>query len=167
MAEANLTASRLRELLFYSEETGLFVWRERHGKKIVGGEIAGNFSERRGYVDIRIDGNKYRAQRLVYLYIYGAWPESLVDHIDRDRKNNRLSNLRLASPSENLRNTGMYSSNTSGSKGVYKAGNRWKSLIRVDYKLIHLGYFLNKEDAVKARASAEQKHFGEFAPTYS
>jgi hypothetical protein len=91
---------------------------------------------------------------------------ALHDHIDRNKLNNIKSNFRQCTHSENNRNKGLTIKNTSGFIGVSWDKNRskWLSHIKVDYKLIHLGRFENKEDAIRARLNAELKYFGEFAP---
>ena len=88
------------------------------------------------------------------------------DHIDRNELNNRKSNLRPATVKENARNGPLRSTNTSGIIGVgwRERYQKWQAQITVDYKGIHLGYFTNKDDAIRARLNAEVKYFGEFAP---
>lgn len=88
------------------------------------------------------------------------------DHIDRNELNNCRSNLRLATVKENSRNGSLRSTNTSGIIGVgwRERYQKWQAQITVDYKNFHLGYFANKDDAIRARLNAEVKYFGEFAP---
>ena len=91
--------------------------------------------------------------------------EKLVDHIDGDKSNNKINNLRLASKSENGRNrVNLPSNNTSGVIGVCwdKKAKKWKAFIMINGKQKHLGYFINIEDAIKARKEAEIKYFGDF-----
>ena len=92
--------------------------------------------------------------------------QTLVDHQSRDKHDNRRSNLRLANPAENARNCSMSVTNTSGCIGVseYAPNGKWRAYICVDRKFISLGYYDNKDDAIKARQEAEIKYFGEFAP---
>lgn len=89
-----------------------------------------------------------------------------TDHINRDRADNRRSNLRPATRTENRRNIGLQCNNTSGVKGVYwdKKSGKWRAHIRVDGKFIHLGFFDDLQDAISTRLSAEVKYFGEFMP---
>lgn len=100
---------------------------------------------------------------------YELSPEQKVDHINGNGVNNLRSNLRLATQGQNARNNRISTRNTSGVLGVYwrKENNCWAAKIRFNYRLIHLGYFANFDDAVAARLAAEQKHFGEFAPSLS
>ena len=88
------------------------------------------------------------------------------DHIDRNQLNNRKCNLRPATYQENSRNTTKPKNNTSGFIGVYlnKKDKKWKAKISVDGKVISLGHYYSKEDAVKARLKAEARYYGDFAP---
>lgn len=105
---------------------------------------------------------------LVYLhrFILDAPEGVYVDHIDGDKLNNRRSNIRLCTQSENKMNSGKYANNTSGHAGVAfdKSTGSWKAYINVDKKLKHLGRFPTKEEAVKCRKAAEEKFFGDFKP---
>lgn len=89
----------------------------------------------------------------------------LIDHQDHNTMNNRKSNLRRATSSENAMNSELSSSNTSGVTGVYfdKKRNRWVASIMINYKSIHLGGFIEFEDAVRARKKAEDEYFGEWS----
>lgn len=90
----------------------------------------------------------------------------VVDHIDRNPLNNRKSNLRICTRAENNRNTNLKSSNKSGVIGVqwFARTNKWKACIGFNKKHIHLGYFINKDDAIMARLKAEKQYFGAYAP---
>ena len=87
-----------------------------------------------------------------------------VDHIDNDRQNNNLINLRFATSQENNRNTKLSSKNTSGAKGVrwQKGQNRWRAEITINGKLIYLGSFINKDDAINIRVQRAKDEFGEY-----
>ena len=93
---ADLTAERLRGLLEYDGTTGVFHWKGT-------GERAGSIQDK-GYRTIEIGGRSYYAHRLAWLYTYGSWPNDELDHIDRNKDNNSISNLRDVSRSENNRN---------------------------------------------------------------
>lgn len=90
----------------------------------------------------------------------------VVDHINRDPLDNRRSNLRICIYSENAANHGLQKNNTSGATGAYydKKYDRWMAKIGFKGKLIHLGFFDDKEDAIKARKRAEREYFGRFTP---
>lgn len=153
-----LTQKRLKELLDYDPETGVFVWRVYRSSNAKAGDIAGSLNKR-GYMQISIDDKRYTAHRLVFLYVDGYFPENEVDHKYRDKLNNRRSDLREVSRRCNLRNKGLQKNNTSGVAGVCwdKSTNKWMVSISIP-KQIHLGRFDYLIDAVEARWAAEVKY---------
>lgn len=160
-----LTASRLREVLDYSPETGVFVWKARpsvHANKGMIGERAGAVDKGTGYRRIWIDGDRFVAHRLAWLWMTGEWPADLVDHIDGDKGNDRWENLRAASMSQNKAN-GVYANSPMGLKGVTKAGNRWRAQIVKDQRHQHLGYYDTPEAAHAAYCMAADRLHGAFA----
>lgn len=159
-----LTHERLLEVLIYDPATGLFRWKIKTSKRTIVGNVTGQ-TPKEGYLRIRIDGELFTAHRLAVFYMTGAWPETLVDHRDRDRTNNRWDNIRNASYSENAANQALSPRNTSGFKGVsWNAdGRRWQAHIMVNKKSIYLGLFDKPEDAAEAYMVAAVKYFGEFA----
>lgn len=165
--DGRVTAERVRELLKYDPETGVFVWRKMRRGSAKAGNVAGYARANRNkkYWIIRVDGPNYSAHRLAWLYMTGLFPDDQVDHIDGNSLNNAWSNLRLARSVENSRNRKMDGRNTSGLKGAYwrKRERRWAAHIRVDYRLLWLGYFDTAEEAHAAYVAAAQRHFGEFA----
>ena len=154
MANNIISQHRLKELLNYDPETGVFTWVRTRGSKALAGYIAGHAEPNR-YVNIMLDRKLYKAHRLAWLYVYGAWPAE-IDHIDQCKHNNRINNLREVESSENKQNIAWFSHNTSGHKGVtwHKANQKWQAQIKVRGKNVYLGTFLTIEDAVKARQSA-------------
>jgi len=163
-----LDLQRLRELLEYSPDTGIFSWRENrlsHAGKAKVGSPAGTPKE--GYISIIVEQRVYRAHRLAWLFMTGAFPAkgTEIDHINRVRSDNRWSNLRLVTRSQNNMNSGMRSDNQSGHKGVTKRRDtgKWHARITVDRRVLLLGNFITFEDAVAARRAAERQYFGEFA----
>jgi hypothetical protein len=160
---AMLTAERLREVLAYDPETGVFTRRVSRGP-MSAGSTAG-YPDRDGYLMVCIDYQAYFAHRLAWLYTFGEWPSEDIDHIDRNPSNNALANLRPASRSENLANTKARRDNTSGKKGVWwhKSAKKWAAGITVKRRAHHLGLFESIEDAAAAYEHAAKKHFGEFA----
>ena len=157
----------LKEYLDYNPDTGVFTWKKSgHGIKV--GQEAGGYTINPGgrvYKVIRINKIRYRANRLAYYMYHGIDPlQYLVDHKDNDSSNNKISNLRLATQSQNAFNSKIFKTNTSGITGVhwYKRGNKWAAQITAFGKLRHLGYFTDKEDAIKARREGEIKYCGEF-----
>lgn len=155
-----VSAERLREVLEYDPDTGIFRWRKNG--KIAGCTVRGR---QPGYVTIGIDYSIYRAARLAWLYMTGVMPDCDVDHKNRDPSDNAFLNLRLATDGENNRNRGTPKNNSSGVKGVffYSRQNRWRAQIQMESRYIHLGDFELFADAVHARKSAEKTYFGEFA----
>ena len=113
-----------------------------------------------------LDRRTYRTCRLAWLYQTGEWPENQIDHINRDRDDDRWANLRPATNAENGRNAGLSARNTSGVKGVcwHRRKEKWQASIRVDRRLVSLGYFLAIDEAAVVRKKAERQYFGEFAP---
>lgn len=102
MAANDLTAARLRELLHYDPETGIFT--RRGGVKGFGAESPVGGPDTYGYTRIGVDRRRHRAHRLAWLYVYGRWPIGDIDHINGDRTCNVLSNLRECTRSDNLLN---------------------------------------------------------------
>ncbi|MCI0598744.1 MAG: HNH endonuclease [Beijerinckiaceae bacterium] len=158
-----ITTERLREVLAYDPDTGVFTWRVARGRQSAGPE-AGSL-DGRGYRQIRIDGRRYQAHRLAWLYMAGAWPKDEIDHVNMDCADNRFENLREATRSQNQANIRAQSNNTSGFKGVcwHKRDRRWEAKIMVCGRKKHLGYFDTPKAAHAAYVAAAKLHFKEFA----
>lgn len=152
-----LTQERLKELLHYDSDTGSFTWIVNRGNAVTVGDIA-NYRSGGGYVQIRIDKKLYYGHRLAWLYVYGYFPEHGVDHIDKIRHHNWISNLREASTQCNARNTGNFKHNSSGVKGVtwYDWVHKWCARIKVKGKTKNLGIHEDFTEAVCHRLAAEQ-----------
>lgn len=160
MAVSTLTQSRLKEVLRYDPDTGAFTWIARiRGMRI--GSRAGclHTSNTTGYrhIFIRVDQQLYKAHRLAWLYVTGAWPDHEVDHEDHDGTNNKWLNLRAATHAQNHQNISKPKDNSSGVVGVcwHKRYSKWMARIQVNRKGIFLGCFHCFDDAVKARKEAE------------
>ncbi len=154
----------LKSLVEYSPITGIFRWAiSRPGCRK--GDICGRLSAH-GYIEIGLLGRLWKAQRLAAIYMTGEMPENGVDHIDGDRYNNRWSNLRLCTQSQNMGNVGVRKNNTSGHPGVTfdKARGKWRAQIRLAGTKTNLGRFESFNDAVAAHNKAHMKNFGEFSP---
>jgi hypothetical protein len=151
-----LTQKRLKELLSYNSDTGNFTYAKRR-PRIQVGAIAGHTHKGHGYVQIKLDDKLYLAHRLAWLYEYGAFPVAQLDHINRNRTDNRLANLRCATNAENCQNRQVQTNSTSGHAGVTwsKIWLKWHARISVNNKRIHLGWFKNKDDAIAARDNAK------------
>jgi hypothetical protein len=153
-----LTRARLRELLHYDKETGEFRWWKRVGDELRPGNVA-------GFVLIRVQGRGYSAHQLAWLYMTGRWGRPMIDHRDGNATNNRRSNLRRATPTQNSANRRRSRHNTSGYKGVSlcrRSGRRWRAVISKKRR-IHLGTFATPEAAHAAYVAAARKLFGKFA----
>jgi len=150
-----LTENRLRELLDYNFKTGIFTWLISNTNRIKVGDIAG--CNRGGYISINVDGKRYPAHRLVWLYLFGRFPINQLDHINHNGLDNRGCNLREVTNQENSRNSSKSKANTSGVTGVWfdKIREKWVAEIMVDGKKVYLGRFINKIYAIKARGEAE------------
>ena len=139
-----LTLSRVHELFDYKD--GNLIWKIAKARIIKVGDIAGNVDKFDGYVRIGIDGSIYKAHRLIYFYHNGHLP-SFIDHIDGNKSNNKIENLRVASKSQNSMNQKISTRNSSGIKGVmwHKRDQKWFVQIRKNKKCHSFGYFDDKE----------------------
>lgn len=158
-----LTAERLRELLSYDSHTGNFTWRVRRGGVRVG-QVAGSIDSY-GYRQVSIDGRAHLAHRLAWLYERGEWPPMEIDHINCDRDDNRMDNLRQATRSQNLANGRKKKQNKSGFKGVcrHATTGKWSAEYQQDGKSHYLGLFDEPEKAHEAYRMATAAAYGEFA----
>lgn len=150
-----ITQKRLKELFHYDPNTG-YITRTSSVSNVKRGDIAGGKTEQ-GYIRIRVDGKKYLGHRLAWLYVYGRWPRDQIDHINHDRADNRLENLREVSSQTNCRNQSVRPDNNSGFTGISwdKDAGKWKSQIVALGKKINLGRYSDISDAVKVRSDAE------------
>ena len=157
-----LTAEKLRSVLHYEPETGIFTWKVRTSTCVKVGDAAG-CPGGGGYLLISVQSRLYRAHRLAWLYVYGEWPKDQLDHINRNRSDNRISNLRDVSTKQNQQNAGKRSDNTSGHAGVswYKRISKWQAKITHNQKDVHLGYFATIEAAIAARKAAEKLYWAD------
>ena len=151
--DKKLTQQHIREILNYNEETGIFTWVRKHSG-VSHGKEAGSVDVY-GYKRICIYQKDYKVHRLAWFYFYGQWPKNHIDHIDGNRSNNRISNLREATPLENQQNISKTSRNTSGYVGVTFERNKWRAAIRVNSKKISLGNYETAELAGEAYKNAK------------
>lgn len=154
MKTSALTQKRLKEVVRYDRQSGLFYWRVSTGK-VSRGAVAGH-TDSNGYTKLSIDGVKYFAHRLAWLYVYGQWPRQNIDHIDRRRNNNRLSNLRDVGQSMNGLNGPVRRNNSSGYTGVSYDSRRqnWVAYVNRGPHKKHLGAYKTLTDAALARHAA-------------
>jgi len=155
-----------RDCFEYAPEIGgtCIRWKVDAYKKRTKGKMAGSPSQK-GYWQIYVHGKKYYAHRVVFLLVHGRWPEGQIDHINGDRSDNRIENLRECSVSENHENRGISNKNTSGFVGVSKCSDRnlWQAKINKNRKTYHLGRFDTPEEAHLAYVKAKAE-FHEFNP---
>lgn len=154
----------LRQQLDYNPATGEFLWKTA-GKGRGAGEVAGCTSSQTGYVLIGLRGKLYLSHRLAWLHFYGEEPGRYLDHIDRNRANNRITNLRPATHQQNMANSPARSSSGTGIKGVSwcAATRKWRATITVNGKQKSLGRHSLIEDAAKAYAAAAIAEHGAYA----
>jgi len=161
MAKMNLTAERLREILDYDPETGLFTRTDAviKGHSYKKGDKAGYLCTT-GYIKHSIHGGYYMAHRLVWLHVYGKWPTNIIDHINGNPSDNRLCNLREVTVSQNAQNQKKAQiDNTTGFLGVIKSGkHRYKAVININGKYCHLGTFDTPEIAHNEYIHAKRKY---------
>lgn len=157
-----LTFEEAKEPFTYYRETGVIKWRKRtcdgQRKNLVAGCTSTGYN---GYTGIRFKGKLYYAHRIAMLLAYGFYGGELeVDHINHVRDDNRLSNLRFVTRSDNCRNKSRSSNNTSGVMGVYyeRAKRKYRAQIKVDRVNIYLGRFVTLEEAIEVRKAAELKY---------
>jgi hypothetical protein len=162
MAKADITAQRLRELLDYNPETGIFTRLAHRCAAAPAGSIAGYLNPD-GYTWFMVDRETYLAHRLAWLYMTGNWPAGLIDHINGVKTDNRIENLRDVSMSVNKQNARKARSdcrNSGGLAGAYldrRYGGKWFSNITVSGRRKHLGYFDTPEEAHAAYLEAKRR----------
>lgn len=157
------TQERLSHAFSYSPETGLFHWKiGARGRRT--GSLAGS-KWSNGYIVIGLDGGQFYAHRLAWVIMTGASPSGTIDHANGDPDDNRWSNLRSATQSQNIANARIRRDNTSGHKGVrfHQEKGRWQAYLDFQGKRANLGYFDNLDDAISARLAKAREVHGEFA----
>ncbi len=153
-----MNLDELRSELHYDPENGKFTWKKEAGT------VTGH-----GYRYIRVNQKMMLAHRMAWLMYYGVEPEGLVDHINGNRLDNRIANLRLADYSQNGANARRHMRNRSGYKGVSRVlkngkwTGRWQASITVRNKQMNLGYFDTKDEAHEAYMAAAKLYHGVFA----
>lgn len=159
-----LTQARLKEAYNYDSETGFLTRKVDCGTRWRRGEIVGTIQVN-GYRSVSLGSRRFLAHRLIWLYVFGRWPAADIDHINRNRDDNRISNLREATRGQNNINSKVQHNNTSGYKGAYYDRRRkcWYAEIWVNNQKIFLGRYETAANAGAAYLEAAKKYFGEFA----
>lgn len=150
---------RYLDQLSYDPGTGVFRWLVSRGRMAQAGDIAGAANDD-GYILINIGGRKYGAHRIAWRIVHGKWPDFEIDHINRDPSDNRISNLREATRSQNCVNRKVV---RKGLKGAYPNGNRWCASIKINGRVRHLGSFATEQEAHSAYANEAKLAHGSFA----
>ncbi|KVZ27001.1 hypothetical protein WL14_00725 [Burkholderia cepacia] len=150
----SITRERVAERLTYDAATGQLIWKTAAKNKAhVIGKPAGRV-EANGYWHVKIDNVLYASHRLIWLLAHGEWPKGMIDHIDGDRTNNRLSNLRDVDAKGNGANRNKVRKDCrSGEFGVFEQRSRWYAYVCRDGRKISLGGYPDKASAVAARAA--------------
>jgi len=161
MAKADITQDRLRELLYYDPESGIFTWNVYMTSRARKGGVAGCVNGD-GYICIGLEKKLYVAHRLAFLYMLGKFPDAQADHINGNRTDNRWANLRNASLKENTQNrrSAPKSNKSTRLLGVTfeaKSVLPWRARIKVNGKKLSLGTFATPEEAYAAYVAAKRE----------
>jgi len=168
-SESLLTMRELKDWLDYDSSIGVFTARLPRLHVVVGKPVG--WLDDHGYTRIILNGKRLLAHRLAWFWCHGVWPADEIDHINGDRNDNRICNLREATNLQNCHSKKPHTDATSGYKGVTKAKRRgvwsgwWHAQICFKRQIIHLGYFRDPILAARAYDAAAQRLFGEFAKT--
>lgn len=159
--ESALTVERLKVLLEYAPELGVFFWRRSLGNGVMSGDIAGQRNEH-GRVYIGVDGRRYPASHLAWLSVYGVWPSMEIDHINGDPSDDRIANLRDVSHQINLQNRTRSNLRKTGRSSAFlgvswkKDKSKWVANISTARRTKHLGYFDSEQSAHEAYVNAKR-----------
>lgn len=159
-----LTHQRLKEVVSYDAETGVFTWLISTSSRARLGTTAGSVRND-GYVTIRIDGKRHYAHRLAWLYVHGCWPSLPLDHRNRTARDNRIGNLREATQAQNSYNGSGPNPGSSGYRGVvwHNRDRVWQARIRKGNRRVTLGTYHTPEEAAEAYDRAAAVTHGDFA----
>lgn len=158
--EQEITQEYLQKILDYSPDTGLFTWKVDRGRRCKKGYVAGSIDSS-GHRQICIDGKKRLSHRLAWLYVYGSYPKNQIDHIDGNKQNNSIKNLRDVSNSINQQNRAKARiDSNSGLMGVRKDGSKYLASIKANNKKFYLGMFETAQEAFEAYKQAKLKLHG-------
>ena len=153
-----ITYEQVRDAIIYEPKSGIIRWRNKCGSG-KNGVYVGWYDKIKGYHQLEIFGRSYKAHRIIWLYMRGYLPEKQIDHINRNKEDNRWCNLREASQQCQSQNCNIAKNNTTGITGVtLRKNGKFRAMIRYNDKLISLGTYNNLTQAVFARYSAEVKY---------
>ena len=152
---SDIDSTTLREYLSYDPDTGLFTWIKQSSCRAKVGTIVGA-GRRTGYIDVGLLGKVYKAHRLAWFYVYGVWPEFNIDHINGNRRDNRIANLRDVPQRTNIENE-IHPRRGNPYLGVSKKRNKWVAQIRAEGRSRNLGSFATPEEARDVYVAAKRK----------
>lgn len=155
-----LSPEYIRAILHYDPNTGVMRWKVDKGSRCKAGDIAGRMGVQ-GYWQITIDGRLFTRAPLAVAYMMNFWPDRIIDHINKDKADDRFINLRPATDKQSNRNR--TSKNQHGLKGITTKRNLFRARIMVDGKSIHIGYYRTKEEAHAAYLEKARELHGKFA----
>ncbi len=158
--KTTFTAEWLRENMAYVPEIGTFMWKVRGPGRTVG-KVLGHLTSL-GYIQIKVQNVVYSAHRLAWFYVNGEWPMKQIDHIDSNKSNNAIANLRDCTAAQNSARRKV-SAKIAPSRGVFPHGVGFVARIHHGGKRHYLGYFAKLEDAKAAYAAKAKEIHGEFA----
>lgn len=161
MIRNDIPIATLREKFSYDPDSGIISWRIARPGRYAGARAGTVMTN--GYIYIKIDQVYYLAHRIAWALVQGQWPTSKLDHRDGCPTNNKLSNLRLASDTQNGCNKRVQRNNRTGVKGVFTHGKRYTSRVGYRGKSYYVGYFDTVEEAKAAREIVARRLHGEFA----
>lgn len=151
------SVEQLRALLEYDEQAGCLLWRRTVNPRAKAGDVAGSQSMTNGYKTIGIGGRNYRQHRVIWALVHGHWPDGEIDHINGDKEDNRIKNLRAASRAKNAQNERKpRKSSSTGVMGVSKKRGKFRAEIRANGQKLSLGSFDSATDAGAAYLKAKR-----------
>ena len=150
----------VKNLFHYDAESGMLLWRNGNGRNVKPWQEAKALNGH-GYYTVKINGTSYSVHRLIWLYVYGSFPNKYIDHKNRIRNDNRLCNLRDVNTTDNAQNISLPNHNKSGHIGVswFKLQKAWTVYVKVNKKNKWLGCYKNLDDAIAARKAGEVKYY--------
>lgn len=159
--KVNKIPNDIREYLRY--EDGKLYWTKKACKRVIVGDEAKAIGSV-GYKVVGFKGKQYLAHRVIWFLVKGEQPPKILDHINNDKLDNRIENLRGVTQNQNQYNSKIPKNNTSGIKGVsfIKSLNKWRARLRLNNKRIHIGLFTDLEDAANAVRETRQKLHGNY-----
>lgn len=162
MADADFSVARLRDLVHYDPKTGVFTLRvgvshiRKAGCRI---DVARHGERSSGYKAVNLFGRRFLAHRMAWAIHFGEWPSHPVDHINGDRSDNRIANLRRATNATNAQNQRVHHTRSkTGVMGVHVDKGRYRAQITVNRSTVHIGTFNTAEEAHAAYLEAKRKY---------